>query len=72
MIERHRFRRHDIEMQLLEVAPNQIRWIWKIDGRHTLKSQCTLPSMDIARSEALMYAQIVITRLDHPLHAIVD
>jgi hypothetical protein len=72
MIERHRFRGHAIELQLLEVAPNQVRWIWKIDGRHSFKSQCTLPSMDMARSEALMYAQIVITRLDHPLHAMAE
>jgi hypothetical protein len=68
MIERHMHRGHEICVQLLEVAPRQIRWVWKIDGVHAFKSDCTLPTAEVARSEALMYAQITIARLEDAMH----
>jgi len=48
------------------VAPGRIRWSWTIDGQHARKGPCTLPAFDVARSEALLYAQLAIARFEQP------
>lgn len=69
MIEHHRYRGHEICIQLLEVAPRQFRWAWKIDGIHASKSRNVLLTEEVARSEAFMYAQIMVARLRVPAQA---
>ncbi|MEO8936173.1 MAG: hypothetical protein ABI277_02375 [Burkholderiaceae bacterium] len=69
MIETHRYRGHEICIQLLEVAPRQFRWAWKIDGIHASKSRNVLLTEEVARSEAFMYAQIMVARLRVPAQA---
>lgn len=63
MIEQHTYDGHDIAIELLEVAPMEIRWVWKIDGVHCSKSRHTLHSEEVARAEALLYARIMVGRL---------
>jgi len=66
MIERHRLRDHEVLVRLVEVAPGRIRWSWTIDGQHARKGACTLAAFDVARSEALLYAQLAIARFEQP------
>jgi hypothetical protein len=61
--EHHHYAGHDIEISLLTFGPRRIRWIWRIDGHYVSKSRATLESEDLARSEALMYAQMMLANL---------
>ena len=67
MIEYHRYRDHEIAIQLCAMSPGQFRWVWRIDGLHTSKSRNVLLAEEVARSEALMYAQLMIAKLEHAL-----
>ncbi len=64
MIEHHRYRGHDICLDLLRIGADQVRWVWRIDGCHFSKGASLQTSEDVARSEALSYAQIAIERID--------
>ncbi len=66
MIERHRYRGHHIVIELFEVMPRQFRWKWTIDGTHTAKSRNVLAPEAVARSEAFLYAQVMVARLRAP------
>jgi hypothetical protein len=61
--EHHHYAGHDIEISLLNFGPSRIRWIWRIDGLYVSKSRSTLESEELARSEALMYAQMMVAHL---------
>jgi hypothetical protein len=61
--EHHHYAGHDIEISLLTFGPRRIRWIWRIDGLYVSKSRDTLESEELARSEALMYAQMMVAHL---------
>ena len=63
MIEHYNCNGHEIAVELIEVVPTQYRWVWRIDGVHHAKSRDVLLSAEVARSEALLYAQIAIHRL---------
>ena len=67
-MEHHVYAGHDIEISFLHFAPKRVRWVWKIDGYYVSKSRDTLESEELARSEALMYAQMMIARLGDRLH----
>ena len=62
MVERHRYRGHDIRIELVEVMPRLFRWMWTIDGTHTSKGRVLLAEV-VARSEAFLYAQVMVARL---------
>jgi hypothetical protein len=64
MTEHHNYRGHEICLELLRFGPERIRWVWRIDGRHFSKGAQILQTVDVARSEALMYAQMVIERIE--------
>jgi hypothetical protein len=61
--EHHQYAGHEIEISLLTFGPKRIRWIWRIDGLYVSKSRATLESEELARSEALMYAQMMVAHL---------
>lgn len=63
MVERYHYRGHAIHIELMAVAPQHVRWAWEIDGVHRAKSRTTLATEDVARSEALLYAQVMVARL---------
>ena len=63
MVERYRYRGHDIRIELVEVMPRQFRWRYTIDGTHTAKSPNVLLAEPVARSEAFLYAQVMVARL---------
>ena len=63
MVEYHTYQGHEIAVELIHVGPKQVRWVWRIDGRHHSKSSATSESEDVARSEALLYAKIMVARL---------
>ncbi len=63
MVEQHRYDGHDIALELVEVAPGRVRWVWCIDGLHRAKARHTAATPGVARSEALLYAQVMIGRL---------
>ncbi len=63
MIETHRYRGHEVRIELIEVAPRQFRWKWTIDGTHALRSRNVLLSEEQARSEAFLYAQVMVARI---------
>lgn len=63
MIERYRYRGHDIRIELISVAPRHVRWAWEIDGVHRAKGRTTGASEEAARSEAFLYAQVMVARL---------
>ena len=63
MVEQHRYEGHEVALDLIEIAPGCVRWVWCIDGRHRAKARHTAASLAVARSEALLYAQIMIGRL---------
>lgn len=67
MIERHKYRGHHIAIELIEVMPRQFRWKWTIDGTHTAKSRNVLLAEAVARSEAFLYAQVMVARLKAPV-----
>ncbi len=68
MLERHKYRGHHIAIELIEVMPRQFRWKWTIDGTHTAKSQVLLAEA-VARSEAFLYAQVMVARLGAPMES---
>ena len=63
MVQHHRYRGHQIRIELFEVAPRRYRWAWTIDGIHKSRSQNVLLTEDVARSEAFLYAQVMVARL---------
>lgn len=63
MVERYKYRGHDIRIELFEVMPRRFRWRWTIDGTHTAKSPNVLLAEAVARSEAFLYAQVMVARL---------
>ncbi len=63
MVEIHRLYGQEIRIEIIEVAASRFRWTSLIEGHRPLKGQCTLPSFAIARSEALLYAQIAAKRM---------
>ena len=63
MIETHRYRGHEVRIELIEVGPRSYRWKWTIDGEHASRSQNVLLGEDQARSEAFLYAQVMVARL---------
>ncbi len=63
MVQHHRYRGHDIRIELFEVTPRRFRWTWCIDGRHRSGSRHVLLTEDVARSEAFLYAQVMVARL---------
>lgn len=69
MIEFHTFRGREVRVELIEVVDRQFRWTWTIDGEHVARSPQTLMAEEVARSEALLYAQLRIARLEDCLPA---
>lgn len=63
MREHHRYRGHEVCIELIEVMPRQFRWKWTIDGMHTSHSRNVLLAESVARSEAFLYAQVMVARL---------
>ncbi len=63
MIEHRKYRGHEIRIELFEVRPRQFRWAWTIDRIHTSRSRNVLLTEEVARSEAFLYAQVMVARL---------
>jgi len=65
MSEHYRYQGHSISIELFEVMPRQFRWTWTVDGIHSSRSRNVLSSESVARSEAFLYAQVMVARLRH-------
>lgn len=66
MVERYSYRGHDIRIELFEAKPGYYRWKWTIDGTHKGSSRNVLLAESVARSEAFLYAQVMVARLKSP------
>ncbi len=64
MTENHSYRGHRICLQLLQIQPERYRWVWRIDGAHTAKGRAVFQTEDVARSEALQFAQLTIESIE--------
>lgn len=63
MLEHYRYRGHQICIELIEVMPRQFRWKCTIDGTQPSHSRNVLLAESVARSEAFLYAQVMVARL---------
>ena len=63
MVEHHKYRGHRISVELTEVMPRQFRWSCTINGTYTGRSRNVLLPEAVARSEAFLYAQVMVARL---------